>query len=86
MNGSLVRMALIIVLLQISCNAASAVTWFYSNIRPDGASESNTNSSADASASAGANVYIIPAEDGGQVVSASSSDTEVVSDVVDSGN
>jgi hypothetical protein len=64
MRYSLVRMVLISILLQISCAAAYAVTWFDSNIRPDGACDSNTTVAANAS------VNIVPVDDGTQVVSA----------------
>ena len=82
MKGSLFRLALVAIFLQLSCNAALAVTWFDSNIRPDGACDSNSTN---------ASTYVAPADDSGsQTVSASSADTgvEVVGapDVYDSGD
>ncbi len=76
MKGSLVRIACIAVLLQLSCGAAHAVTWFDSNVRPDGVGESNPN----------ANVYTAPTEDGSQVVFGSTQDGEGVADIFDSGD
>jgi len=40
MKGSLAGMALLAMLLQLSCGSAYAVTAFDSNVRPDGANES----------------------------------------------
>src|SRR5438309_1856952 len=57
MKGILARIALLVaILLQFSCNAAHAVTWFDSHVRPDGVGDSNNSSS-------NGNVYMAPAED-----------------------
>ncbi len=76
MNGSLARIALMVIFLQLSCSAAQAVTGFDSNIRPDGACDANAN----------INVYVAPTEDGTQIVLASTPDPEVVGDAFDSGD
>lgn len=70
MKSSLARIALTAIFLQLSCNAAHAVTWFDSNVRPDGVGDSN------------ANVYMAPAEDGAEIVYGGSQDGEVVSGTV----
>lgn len=54
MKGSLARLALMAILLHLSCSSAQAVTWFDSNTRPDGVSDQN--------------VYTAPSEDGAQIV------------------
>ncbi|MBX9720379.1 MAG: hypothetical protein K2X81_03195 [Candidatus Obscuribacterales bacterium] len=74
MKGSLVRFACIAILMQLSCNAAHAVTWFDSNIRPDGVGDSNQ----------AGNVYMAPAEDGTQVVYGNTQDVESVADAFES--
>ncbi len=86
MNGSLARLALIAVFLQLSCNAALAVTWFDDNVRPDGACDSQT-STANSTANSGTSVVVVPAEEGtAQVVQSSGTDGEVTGDVFDSGD
>lgn len=74
MKGSLVRFACIAILMQLSCNAAHAVTWFDSNIRPDGVGDSSQSS----------NVYMAPSEDGTQIVYGNIQDGESVADAFDS--
>lgn len=70
----LLGLALTAILLQSSCSAALAVTWFDSNTRPDGVGDT-------------ANVYMAPGEDGAQVVYGGTQDSEAaVSDVFDSGD
>lgn len=70
----LLSLAFTAILLQLSCSAALAVTWFDSNIRPDGVSDN-------------ANVYMAPAEDGAQVVYGGTQDGDAaVGDVFDSGD
>lgn len=79
MKGVLACLAFM-VLMQVGCGAAHAVTWFDSNIRPDGVSDSNSN------------VYMAPSEDGAQIVYGGSQDSgaevvgDVVGDVFDSGD
>lgn len=68
MKARLAQMFLLTLALQLSCNAAHAVTWFDTSIRPDGVGDANTNN---------ANVYAAPAEDGGQVVYGGSQSGEV---------
>lgn len=75
MKGSLTRMALVAVFLQLSCSSAQAVTWSDSNTRPDGVGDANNNG----------NVYMAPAEDGAQIVYGGQ-DGEVIGDVFDSGD
>ena len=66
MNSLLVRLALPAVILLMTSNAAFAVTWFDSNIRPDGAFETNAEVTGSAA----------PLEDGAQVVSAGNNENE----------
>ncbi|MBX9686433.1 MAG: hypothetical protein K2X27_06995 [Candidatus Obscuribacterales bacterium] len=73
MKGSLALFATFAIVLQFSCNAAHAVTWFDSNVRPDGVGDSNGN------------VYMAPAEDGASVVYGGTQDGEVI-EVYDSGD
>ena len=78
MKARLARIALLSLVLQLSCNAAFAVTWFDSSVRPDGVGDTNTNNN-------NATVYAAPAEDGAQVVYGGSTDGEVV-EYYDSGD
>ncbi len=75
MKGSL-GLAFIAIVLQLSCNAAHAVTWFDSNIRPDGVGDNNSN----------ANAYMTPAEDTQVVYGNTQSDQDGVGDFFDSGD
>lgn len=76
MKGSLARLALLAIVLQLSCAQAQAVTWFDSNIRPDGVGDS-------------ANISMSPAEDGAPILYSQEGEAvsgEVVGDVFDSGD
>lgn len=77
MKGSLLSIAFLTIVLQLSClQPALAVTWFDSNTRPDGVSDSNQN------------IYMAPAEDGSQVVygSGAGGESEASTDIFDSGD
>lgn len=76
MKGSLARLALLAIVLNISCSQAQAVTWFDSSIRPDGVGDT-------------ASISMAPAEEGAQIVYSQDGEAvsgEVVGDVFDSGD
>jgi hypothetical protein len=77
MKGSLAGMALLAILLQLSCGSAHAVTAFDSNVRPDGANES---------AQAPANAAVTVQNDDGssvQIVQAAYGEGEAPGDTFD---
>ena len=82
------RIGIVALLLGLSCNSAMAVTWFDSNIRPDGVGDTSSNDSNatySTPVSDDNNTYASPSNSG----SATEISAEVVSadgDVFDSGD
>lgn len=85
MKGQSLRIAILAALVALSCSSAQAVTWFDSNVRPDGVSD-NSNPSD------GSTAYQAPQSDDGNIYASSQSgqenNAEVISeaDVFDSGD
>lgn len=87
MKGIL-RVGIVALLLSFSCNSAMAVTWFDSNVRPDGVGDTNSSDASttySAPVSDESNTYASTASNG----TATEISAEVVSadgDVYDSGD
>ena len=77
MKARALPIAMIALVLGMTCNSAHAVTWFDSNIRPDGVSDSASGSSDGASSAA-------PVAEDGSIFASSSSTapTEISAEVV----
>ncbi len=71
---------LMALILQFSCGAAHAVTWFDTSVRPDGVGDTGYSPSNN-----NGQTYAAPSEDGGTIVYGGQ-DGEVVGDVFDSGD
>lgn len=80
MKLRLLTTGLLALILQVSCGAAHAVTWFDSSVRPDGVGDTGYNAN-----NSNGQTYVAPTEEGGTIVYGGQ-DGEAVSDVFDSGD
>ena len=90
MKASFARLSMIAASLAFSCNAAHAVTWFDSNIRPDGMGDNNNNVSyapvGDDGTFYSSSRATSPSSDGSATVIKDADTIESAADVFDSGD
>ena len=71
MKGILARIGVLVVLLGFSCGASQAVTFFDSNVRPDGVGDTSDNNNA---------VYVVPSNEEGNVYASAGNSGTVVTE------